>query len=327
MKRGLLQLLGLTLLAWNSLVLAYDGALHQELTFIAAKQFNQCVAQQAVADPDLAILPLSPLQVRYMARANVQQAQTNWFTRSLRWNYYNPENQSSRSWMWLIETRMHGHYADVTSALTKADDDAVRFRNLGRILNYVQTVTSPARAVPVYTGRWWRLSMSDRFDDFPLDKAAVATAVADQCAQVRISGDSFVQVLNDTAARTLDSVNSPIDGMPASWTDFWRPAKKAANFGDYGAAGNNFGQATRFRCENKARCVLLDNDPLYRSFAQARHVDAVLGSMRVMQIAAQAELSPTTYVADQTTKPATSSEGSVPAELPRLPIPSSAEGN
>jgi hypothetical protein len=69
--------------------------------------------------------------------------------------------------------------------------------------------------------------------------------------------------------------------MPTSWQAFWRLAEDPGAFGEYGVAGNSFGHRTEFKCSGQ-RCVLLDNDPLYRSFAKARHVEAVRATVRAM---------------------------------------------
>ena len=68
--------------------LGYAPATHQRLTFIAAQQYNNCVAQLGLSSESL-----TPLQVRYMARMNVQQAQGNLLRRLVRWDYYNPDDR------------------------------------------------------------------------------------------------------------------------------------------------------------------------------------------------------------------------------------------
>ena len=51
---------------------AYDPALHQQFTFIAAKQLNRCLEGSSLPR-------LTPLQVRYIAKSDVAQAQGSWF--------------------------------------------------------------------------------------------------------------------------------------------------------------------------------------------------------------------------------------------------------
>ena len=263
---------------------AYDEKLHQQFTFLAAKQFNLCVAELGLPLP-----PFSPLQVRYVARANVQQAQSKLFTRLFRWNYYNRDDQSANNWLWILDTRFHGHFDELLQRLRSPRDEAAGYRDLGRVANYVQTVTSPARAVPVFTGRWWRLSTTDRFDEYPLDEAAVAAAIGGSCQVLLALDVDFEAVLEDVAQSTLAAVEAPINGMPATWQAFWQPNRKASSFGEYGPAGNNFGRETTFRCGVQPRCVLLEDDPLYAQFALQRHVAAVIGTMRVMHLASLVE--------------------------------------
>ncbi|MCY3840497.1 MAG: hypothetical protein OXH09_17925, partial [Gammaproteobacteria bacterium] len=50
---------------------AYEGDIHQELTFIAARQYNQCAE-------DTHLATLTPLEVRYIAIANANQADASW---------------------------------------------------------------------------------------------------------------------------------------------------------------------------------------------------------------------------------------------------------
>ena len=265
------------LAAWG-----YDAKLHQQFTFLAAKQYNSCVAELG-----LKLEPFTPLQVRFVARANVQQSQSNLFTRLFRWNYYNRKDQSSNNWLWVVDTRFHAHFSEVQQRLRAPRSEAAGYRDLGRVANYVQTVTSPARAVPVYVGRWWRLNMTDRFDDYPLDAAVVAQRLNGNCDVMSLQDDSYADILQDVATQTLEAVRTPISGMPATWEAFWTPDTKAGNFGEYGPAGNNFGRETTFRCADAQRCVLLDDDPLYQEFAQDRHLAAVLGTIRVMRLASQ----------------------------------------
>lgn len=256
---------------------AYDGPLHQRLTFLAAKHFNRCVA-------DSAIPMLTALQVRYMARSNVGLAETNFFVRMFRWGYYDREDQSERSLLWLVDTRFHEHFNEILERLDKAEEPVRIYQDLGRILGYLQTVTSPAHTVPVYTARFWRLSFADRFDSYPVDEQALATALGDDCSFLERWYDSYTDILRVVAEDTLAAVSQPISGMPVSWEAFWELGDDADDFGEYGPAGNTFGRSTSFRCGNRQRCILLDDDPLYAEFALQRHLQAVRGSLAAMQL-------------------------------------------
>ena len=160
---------------------------------------------------------------------------------------------------------------------------ARRYRALGRLIGYIQEVTSPAHTVPVFTGRWWRLSMSDRFDGYRINEEAVTREIEDACDLVTAPVERFEDIMVDAAQDTLSAVQSQIYGLPVTWEVFWELADAPNEFGEYGRAGNNFGQATEFRC-GEVRCVLLDRDPLYQEFALQRHVTAVIASMRAFYL-------------------------------------------
>lgn len=256
---------------------AYEGSLHQELTFIAAKHFNNCAG-------DASLPRLTPLQVRYIAKANVRQTEANIFRRLTRWNYYDREEQRPRSMLWFIQTRMHQHFNRLVAELDAAEALADRYSGLGRIVNYVQDMTSPAHVVPVFTARWWRWDISDRFDRYPVDVDAVSAAVGDDCGDLEADADDWDNLLSATAERTLSAVREQIPGLPVSWQVFWRIGDPGG-FGRYGGAGNNFGRPAEFDCGGRTRaerCVLLERDPLYEAFAADRHVEAVRATITAM---------------------------------------------
>lgn len=253
--------------------LSYEGRLHQQLTFIAAKQFNYCVASTDVAR-------LTPLEVRYIAKTNVSQAERNVFARMFNWRYYDPGREAERSLLWAVDTRFHEHFNEVQARLDAADDTRKRYSNLGRLISYIQVVSSPAHAVPVYTARFWRFSLADKFDGFPVDDAALSGQL--NCDFLQTPTADYQTVVRAVASDTLDAVGSPIAGMPTSWEAFWVPAREPGKFGDYGPAGNSFGRKTEFRCPGEQRCVLLRDDPLYAEFARQRHMAAVNGTMSAM---------------------------------------------
>ena len=260
--------------------LAYEGRIHEQLTFIAARQYNRCAEETHLAT-------LTPLQVRYIAIANASQADAAWWRRMFRWNYYNRGDQSTAKLFWLVETRMHDHYQDTLRRLREARDLSRRFTNLGRIINYVQDATTPAYVVPVYTTRWWRFNVSDRFNNFRVDGEAVTLALGDDCTSVRRADLGFEDLLVATATRTLASITEDIPGLPVGWEAFWELNEDPGNFGRYGSAGNNFGRETRFPCEvsgdsKRKGCVLVDDDPIYKRYASVRHVDAVQATISAM---------------------------------------------
>ena len=265
------------MLAAGAWVHAYDATVHQQLTFIAARHFNQCVADGAVPR-------LKPLQVRYIARANATQAEGGLWRRMFRWNYYDRSGESDGRMMWVFETRLHGQYDNALLGLDTSASMADQFSNLGKVVNYLQDATTPASVVPVYTARWWRFSMSDRFNQYPVNVEFLEAALRDNCVALRVADTSYERLLETTADKTIISVLEPIEGHPTSWESFWRFSRDSKAFGQYGIAGNNFGRATEFACGDE-RCGLVDNDPAYRAFADRRHLDAVLSTMTAMAMA------------------------------------------
>lgn len=254
---------------------AYDGSAHQFMTFLAAKQFNRCVEGTDIP-------ALTPLQVRYIAKANTGLADRSVFARMFNWRYYDRDDQSEQSMMWVVDTRFHDHFDELSGRLQVVEDPVAAYQDLGRTISYIQLVSSPPRVVPVYVARFWRFSFSDRFDGFPLDEEALVAAIEGDCRFLDPPPESYADVLAAVADRTLEAVFQPMDGLPTDWTAFWRPNIDADGFGDYGPAGNNFGRRTEFRCAAGERCVLLNDDPLYAEFALARHADAVRGTQAAM---------------------------------------------
>ncbi len=270
------SLLLLSLLSLLSLpAQAYDSSAHQFMTFLAAKQFNRCVEGTDIP-------ALTPLQVRYIAKANTGLADRSVFARMFNWRYYDRNDQSEQSMLWVVDTRFHDHFDELSGRLTLVEDPVDAYQDLGRAISYIQLVSSPPRVVPVYVARFWRFSFSDRFDSFPMDEEGLVAAVEGDCSFMEPPPESYAEVLVDVAERTMKAVLEPMSGLPTDWTAFWRPNANADGFGDYGPAGNTFGRRTEFRCAGEERCVLLKDDPLYAEFALARHADAVRGTQAAM---------------------------------------------
>jgi hypothetical protein len=254
---------------------AYDAELHQELTFLAAKELNRCLDGSAIPR-------ITPLQVRYVAKSAVAQVSGGWFSGFFRSDYYDRAAQDEREWLWMFDTRLHGRFDQLDAQLQTDRAEPAQYSDLGRLVGYLQIVTSPAHVVPVNFSRWWRLSFADRFDGYPVDGAAVEAAVADNCDELLADpAPELEDVLRDTASATLRAVQRHIDALPTTWQSFWKLADDPEQFGEYGPAGNNFGRRTEFECGN-THCLLLDRDPLYDAFALARHVDAVNATARAM---------------------------------------------
>src|SRR5262249_7514116 len=204
---------------------------------------------------------------------------TGWMFRS---DFYDREHQADKTWMWVLETRIHQRYREYTTALEHETDEAKRYATLGRVVADLEDMTSPPHVVPVYFARWWRLSFSDRFDDYPIDADAITASFASACEELLAEpGESLEELMVRTARDALRGVQRPIDSMPTSWQAFWKLAENPEEFGEYGTAGNNFGKRVEFTCQSQ-RCVLLDDDELYKAFALDPHRRAVLSTARAM---------------------------------------------
>ena len=269
----------LVMLVWPVTLQAYSESAHQDMTFLAARLLNQCLIADGRA-------PLAALQVRHVARANVKMAARNVFARMLRWNYYASVPGAGRTLGGLLDTRFEGHYLRLTDefAADEATDEdgASRLRKLGRLVFYLQRVSTPHRVVPVFSQRFWRLSWSDRFDEWPMDQSYLERTLPAECPAVLASAATPEMLLEAVAKDTLAAIRSPISGMPTTWEAFWKFPARAGEFGEYGPAGNRFGEEAEFDCGADERCILLAKDPLYREFANARHAAAVRATMQAL---------------------------------------------
>ena len=59
-----------------------------------------------------------------------------------RWNYYNRDAAQSRAALGLIDTRFHDHFNGLNNELEQTNDRQERLKIFGRLLSYLQDVTS-----------------------------------------------------------------------------------------------------------------------------------------------------------------------------------------
>jgi len=251
---------------------AYQASSHQQLTFLAARHLNACAEQ-------LGVQPLTPLQVRYIAKASVKQASPGFFKSLVRWNYYERNAQLERTAVGVVNTRMHDEFNDVIRAMSRQTDASKKYAQLGRIVSYIQDMTSPAHVVPIFYTRFWRLNITDRFNAYSIETAQFEAQLSDMCGFANKNSDfNLLDVLIMTADKTLTAVQEPVEGLPTSWQAFWELDEQAEDWGEYGVAGNNFGRKVDFKCGDQ-KCILLNDDPLYREFATQRHIQAVKSTL------------------------------------------------
>ncbi|MFZ8929777.1 MAG: hypothetical protein ACO4AD_01660 [Pseudomonadales bacterium] len=255
---------------------AYPEETLQTLTFTAAKAFNRCV--EGTGTPRL-----SALQVRNLVLGNVAEGEAGVLRRATRWGYYDrAEGEEDRRWLWLVSTRLHDRFEDRAAKVLMQDGvrATLRYEDLGSVLYYLQRVTIPANVVPIFHPRPWRWPSGDRFTDYPINEARLSEAGEQLCEALGETpeGLTFDALLEETAGATLDALRQPIADMQSPWYAFWELGEPG-RFGRYGEAGNRFGRATSFPCGTD-RCQLLDDDPIYATFAAAQHRLALLATMR-----------------------------------------------
>lgn len=272
-------LVGMWLLCLAGGVHAYNDEIHQQLTFMAARQFNHCVEGTDVP-------MLKPLEVRYIVKANLREQNLNFFARIGRWHFYDTQ-QAERRTAWFIETRLHERFNEKVVELEAAGDSNEAYAALGSLLNFIQGMTSPVQVVPIFHPRWWRWGASDKFNHFEVAADGVEKLLDTSCERLAaVEDDDFQYLLTSTATATLDAVRGDIPGMNATWKVFWEEDPDYADFGQYGDVGNNFGREVVFPCGDE-ECRLLEDDPIYREFANQRHAMAVLATMKAMLVMQQ----------------------------------------
>ena len=270
----LFGLLFLASTAWS-----YQGEIHQKMTFAAARQFNLCA-------PGAELPPLTPLQVRYIARSAVKESDSR-MMRAFRWGFYEREGHNTKRLLGLVQTRLHERFEKLEVASSEADNLLEYYSVVGQIMAHIQDMSVPVYVVPIYFSRFWRLSMRDRLSVYPIDVELLTAKLGERnCEQLLGEQATPAQLLSELAEMTIVAIRQPILGQePATWESFWE-FDDAGKFGKYGPAGNRFGERTDFSCGDQT-CLFLEDDPLYREFALERHLDALQFSLRLMRWAQQ----------------------------------------
>jgi len=254
----------------------YIDETRQQLTFLAAKQFNQCLEGTPLPR-------LTALQVRNLVRGNLSESD-GLFRQATQWRFYDRSNQSTPRVLWSVDTRMHARFDALAAETLSAAEprELNRYENLGAVIHYLQGVTVPANVVPIFHPRPWRWPSADRFTRYPLDRDRLTAELGNVCMELLSTPqtETLDTLLDRTAAVTIANIRAPIADMTASWQVFWRE-DDPGEFGSYGPAGNSFGRYAEFPCRSE-RCELLENDPIYADFALGQHRLAVVSTMRAM---------------------------------------------
>ena len=260
--------------------LSYPGKHHELFTFLAAQRYNQCASS-------VGLQPLTPLEIRYIAKANSQEADRGIWDRLTKRDYFEMEGQERGGLTGFMETRMTEHFDRLIREMKQAESPREEFRWLGRVVHYIQKLSSPAHVVPIRVTRILRAQFVDRFDRHLVNRDSVIQALGTGCdfviASFSENDATYLSLLVRTAEETRASILQPIPGLPITWEAFWTFGQPGS-FGSYGAAGNNFGRHTEFRCdrETRQRCLLLQDDPIYLNFATERHVQAIKATVHAL---------------------------------------------
>ena len=125
MKKSMLwrSVLLFALLWLNASAQAYEDELHQQLTFMSAKQLSRC--KTIWQDKDISLDTqnsdaLSALEMRYVVRANGASAKSNFFGRMFRWNYYDVTRNESQRVLGIFTTRFNTRFEEVNALLRSA---------------------------------------------------------------------------------------------------------------------------------------------------------------------------------------------------------------
>ncbi len=276
LRRALHACAAVLLLGLSAPLAAYDAAVHQSLTFLAAKQLQRCLPADAQ--------PFTALEVRAIAASAADEVGGGLLNRPFRWQYHDPLNRKEGVLDAIVSTRLNGAFAADLERLERRPVRERALRVLGRVVGRIQLVTAPVRALPVFAPRFWRGVLLDRFEQYPVRESMLEARLAEFCGELDEPPVDWTALLADTAAYTRRAVESPLGGFPATWRAFWTPADTLGDFGSYGPAGNSFGRYVEFACRSAPihRCVLITDDPAYTAFADERHLAAVRATARAM---------------------------------------------
>lgn len=263
----------------------YEPEIHREITYLAAKVLTRCLADAPAGVGDTPAEPLfTPLEIRAVANAGARHAGGGSWGRPFRWQYYDPLDRPGGVIDWVVSTRFNPEFAGDMARLARQPVRERALNVLGRVVGHIQLVTSPARTLPVFAPRFWRGSLGDRFDEYPLQATALESRLDANCEALERLPPDLPALLAATAEETRRAIDTPVGRFPATWADFWSPPTAPGEFGSYGPAGNNFGRYVEFPCGPNTinRCVLITDDPAYTTFAEARHMAAVRATAQAL---------------------------------------------
>ena len=210
-----------SLCSWSLPSKAWRVSDHRLLTQRAMQLYQRCHA-----------LRFTPTEVNSLVAGNVSED----FNLAVKWlknsHYYHPDK-----WVRTLYRDDAGYRVQyLTEKLLAGRQPQLRL--LGKIIHFVQDVTSPTHVVPIVH------NLSDGFEKFKLP-AAATIELNIPCPPAEAAPPQAV--LKREARRTLASIRGTAwatrDGEPYefSWTLFWSEGL-GSRLGHYSFFGNNFGQ-------------------------------------------------------------------------------------
>lgn len=214
----------LPLLLWAvaSDVLGYRLNDHRVITRKAVAVFTNCYPELGFTSYEADIIVKGNLSEDY-------NLATKWLRNS---HYYNP-----RKWVRTLYRDDAGYRIKYLVRKLQETQEK-RIYILGKIVHFVQDVSSPPHVMPIVHG------LKDGFEKFPLTQKDVDTLQVN-CPRQQLFSPEIV--LKEHALQTLAQVKKTAfatrDGekYEFSWQLFWHEGL-GSKFGYYGFFGNNFGQ-------------------------------------------------------------------------------------
>lgn len=252
----------LVTLLFGTSALAYDGSVHKQITQAAVKAFNDCLASDPSLPAGYAISDAGLVKDVVKANRNEDGTLLTYPVRLGNWHFYNTNNVPNTGWpKHFLDVIFDKKVASLKEAVEEQQSVAKLYRKAGKVMHYIQDVSSPPHVVPVYHWKFLGMGIKEPFDSYEVDLKKfqeLLTPSADQCKDLLAGDIDFDVLMSKDAQATFDMMSKPIPVTnaageePYKWAAFWRPAgsaepacsdrKAKEGFGSYGRFCNQFGE-------------------------------------------------------------------------------------
>lgn len=272
-----LTLLAICIVASPTDGYAYLPVIHETLTRIAGERFNECAVRKGHE-------PLKCESIGNIVKGVRYEDDQFILKRLLTWHFYD-RSPKKRESIICKRTRLHARFDELSKRVNRSAPSKEAYSELGKLIHYLQDVTVPAHAIPIFHPTpilKWPFTKNDSFDEFAVQKSDSTDIANEECDNLLEGGigKSYNELLSATAQSTLNSISEPIGDTSETWSVFWQ-LSEPGSFGCYGPEGNNFGKAIPLDCEGEA-CNLEEGDPIYVEYAKARHLEAIDVTIRAI---------------------------------------------